>query len=231
MKLIKNKYYSLGLLFLITLTIIGCNENESSNAVGNSTTLPYIGNKDYDLNLDGEIIDSVFHTIPPFSFTTHQGKIINNDFVKGKIYVADFFFTNCPSICPIMTDNMKILHENTKDINELLILSHTIDPGRDTLEQLNKYIKDKEIDTRDDWFFLFGSQDYTYDIGKHGYLINADIDEAAEGGFLHSEHFVLIDREGRIRGMYEGTNPEQVEQLEKDIRLLLATEYGESATK
>ena len=189
--------------------------------------LPFIGEKDYDYDLDGQIIDTLFHTIPPFYFTAHDSSIITNETVKGKIYVADFFFTNCPSICPIMTGNMKTFHENTKDIDELIILSHTIDPGRDTLARLNAYIAEKEVNTRNDWFFLYASQEYTYDIGKHGYKVNADVDEKAEGGFLHSEYFMLIDREGRIRGAYDGTNPEEVTQLEIDIRLLIEKEYGE----
>ncbi len=196
--------------------------------IKNERKLPILGNYDIDtFEKDGEIIhDTIYHTIPDFIFTSHAGEEITNETVKGKIYVADFFFTNCPSICPIMTQNLKDFHENTKDIEELIILSHTIDPGRDTLEQLNKYIADKKIDTRNNWHFLFASQEYTYEIGKYGYLINAEEDELADGGFLHSEHFVLIDREGRIRGMYEGTEPSRVKQLEEDIRFLLQTEYG-----
>lgn len=224
-------------LQLLLLSFMVCNmtactscesETDHSNTPATSKyVLPFIGEKDYDYDLDGQIIDTLFHTIPPFYFTAHDSSIITNETVKGKIYVADFFFTNCPSICPIMTGNMKTFHENTKDIDELLILSHTIDPGRDTLARLNAYISEKEVNTRDDWFFLFASQDYTYDIGKHGYKVNADVDEKAEGGFLHSEYFMLIDREGRIRGAYDGTNPEEVAQLEIDIRLLIEKEYGE----
>ena len=218
--------FQLLLLVAMIVNLPACTTNKDTKEKS-KYVLQFIGEKDYDYGIDGKIIDSIFHTIPPFYFTAHDSSIITDQTVKGKIYVADFFFTNCPSICPIMTGNMQTLHNNTKDIDDLLILSHTIDPGRDTIAQLNKYIADKEIDTRDDWFFVFGSQDYTYDIGKHGYLINADVDEAAEGGFLHSEHFVLIDREGRIRGMYEGTDPKAVKQLENDIRLLIKNEYGE----
>ena len=224
-------------LQLVFLSFMVCNLHSCSTCTDKSTdqikptkskyVLPFIGEKDYDYDQEGNITDTIFHTIPPFYFTAQDSTIITNQTVKGKIYVADFFFTNCPSICPIMTSNMKKFHENTSDIEELLILSHTIDPGRDTLARLNVYINEKEINTRDDWFFLYASQDYTYDIGKHGYKINADVDEKAEGGFLHSEYFMLIDRAGRIRGAYDGTNPTEVAKLESDIRLLIKKEYGE----
>lgn len=214
------------LIVVLTLIFSCTTTTTKTNVLVVDPVLPFIGNVDYDYDDEGVITDTIWHTIPEFSFTTHDSATVDSKFVKGKIYVADFFFTNCPSICPIMTSNMEVFHENTEDIDELIILSHTIDPGRDTLKQLNKYITDRGIDTRDDWFFLYQSQEYTYDIGKYGYLINANVDPAAEGGFLHSEHFVLIDREGRIRGMYVGTNPDQVNQLEKDIRKLLKEEYG-----
>ena len=214
---------------LLLLSAMVCNLHSCTTSPSERKAkyiLNFIGEKDYDYDLEGNITDTIFHTIPPFYFTAHDSSIVTSETVKGKIYVADFFFTNCPSICPIMTGNMKVLHENTKDIEELLILSHTIDPERDTLARLNAYIKEKEVDTRDDWFFLYASQDYTYNIGKHGYLINADVDEKAEGGFLHSEYFVLIDREGRIRGMYDGTDPKQITKIEQDIRKLIKVEYG-----
>ena len=225
----KNTVLHISLVFTSLIILIGCTPTTDQNHITKSEgpILPFIGEKDFDYDSEGNITDTIFHTIPDFYFTAHDSTIVTNELVEGKIYVADFFFTNCPSICPIMTGNMKTFHENTKDIEELIILSHTIDPGRDTLAQLNHYIEIKDIDTRDDWFFLYGSQEYTYDIGKYGYLINADVDPEAEGGFLHSEHFVLIDREGRIRGMYEGTDPMQVELLEKDIRKLIKVEYGE----
>ena len=216
-------------LIFVSIVMLSCDSGETFVTINpeNSTYLEPFGEREYTYDSEGQVIDTIYHTIPPFYLTAHDGSIITDKTVKGKIYVADFFFTSCPSICPIMTSSMKVLHENTKDIEELLILSHTIDPERDTLAQLNKYIKAHELDTRDDWFFLYGSQEYVYEIGKDGYLINADVDKEAEGGFLHSEHFVLVDREGRIRGMYLGTSPEEVNQLEKDIRYLINVEYGE----
>lgn len=218
------------LLLIIALMTFSCEttEDHSDNKKENTPkALPFIGNMDYGYDGNGNVTDTVFHTVPKFAFTAHDSSLVTSELVKGKIYVANFFFTSCPSICPRMTENMKILHDNTKDIEELIILSHTVDPVHDTLERLNNYIEVRNIDTRDDWFFLHADQEYTYEIGKYGYLINAEVDPEAEGGFLHSEHFVLIDREGRIRGMYEGTKQGEVEKLENDIRNLIKYEYGE----
>jgi len=124
-----------------------------------------------------------------------------------------------------MIEQMKRLQGNTSDIEEIKFLSHTIDPERDSIPRLNWYINEKGIDTHN-WYFLYGEREYVYDLGENGYMINAMEDEAAEGGFLHSEHFVLIDREGHIRGLYDGTQTTEVDRLEKDIRKLLKIEYG-----
>ena len=213
---------SLLLFFTILIVTLSC-----EHQVDQPHTLPYLGFKEIEkVERDGVMIeDTIYHTIGNFYFTAHTGEAITNETVKNRIYVADFFFTNCPSICPIMTQNLKKFHERTKDIDELLIISHTIDPERDSLERLNAYISLLNIDPRDNWFFVRGSQNYTYDIGKDEYLINADVDREAEGGFLHSEHFVLVDREGHIRGMYEGTDTTEVNRLEKDLRHLISEEY------
>ena len=222
---LNNAFY----IFIVFVLLTGCDGGADLQETKPIRVLPILGHHDTELIVeDGrEFMDTIYHQIPDFFFTAHTGEKITRDKVAGKIYVADFFFTHCPSICPVMTMNLDEFHKATEDIEELVIISHTIDPERDSIERLNEYIEMRNIDTRDDWFFVRGSQEYTYNIGKYDYLINADIDPEAEGGFLHSEHFVLIDREGRIRGMYEGTDPNQVKQLELDIRKLIKVEYGE----
>ncbi|MFK8044998.1 MAG: SCO family protein [Crocinitomicaceae bacterium] len=212
----------ISLCYFFLVVLIGCDNTAIKN---NPQTLPFLGFYDIEtVEKNGQVtLDTIHHSIGPFYFTSHTGKAVTNETVMGKVYIADFFFTHCPSICPIMTQNMKRLHNKTKDIDELIILSHTIDPERDSLARLNEYINLMGINPRDDWYFLRGSSAYTYDIGKDEYLINADVDREAEGGFLHSEHFVLIDRDGHIRGMYEGTDTAEVNQLEKDLRLLIST--------
>ncbi len=210
------------LIIAIGIFLLGCSGSKNSETQNETVKkLPFIGEKDFEYGDNGEIIDTIYHTIPKFEFLAHDSTKVNSETVKGKIYVADFFFTSCPSICPVMTTNMNDLHERTKDIEGLMFLSHTVDPGRDSIPVLNEYIETRNINTGDNWYFLWAPQGYTYEIGKYGYLINADVDPEAEGGFLHSEHFVLIDKEGRIRGMYEGTEESKINQLEEDIRTLL----------
>ena len=215
------------LMFLLVF-LYACSAGENSEedpSTQAKQVLPYLGFKETQKNEQGGT-DTLYHTVPPFAFTNQDSIVITDKDLKGRIYVADFFFTHCPTICPVMTRQMKRLVENTSDIDELVFLSHTIDPKRDTLERLRAYREIMDI-SADNWHFLRGTMEYTYDIGKHGYLINADEDEEADGGYLHSEHFVLVDREGHIRGMYEGTDPERVDQLEKDIRKLIQMQYGE----
>lgn len=220
------KTVSLNSFLFITIFFITISCDSESKTKESKPYLPYYGFHDVDyIEENGEVLtDTIFHVVPKFYFTSHLGTGITNETVKGHIYVADFFFSHCPSICPMMTNNLSTLHERTKDIEELIILSHTIDPGRDSIQRLNEYISLMDINVRDDWFFVRGSQEYTYEIGKYGYLINADVDPAAEGGFLHSEHFVLVDRGGHIRGMYEGTDTNQINILEQDIRKLILIE-------
>ncbi len=217
------KHISVKIIVIVGLFFIGCtsSNNNTTKSINQEKKLPYIGEMEFDYDENDNIIDTIFHTIPNFEFLAHDSSLITSETVKGKIYVADFFFTSCPSICPKMTNNMQDLHNRTKDIDGLMFLSHTVDPERDSIPVLNEYIKNKNINTGDNWFFLWAPQGYTYEIGKYGYLINADVDPKAEGGFLHSEHFVLIDKEGRIRGMYEGTEKSKIDQLEKDIRKLV----------
>jgi protein SCO1/2 len=217
------KHINVNIIAVLGLFILGCSSSieDTTTSIKKEKRLPYIGEMEFEYDENDIITDTIFHTIPNFEFLAHDSSLITSETVKGKIFVADFFFTSCPSICPKMTNNMQDLHDRTKDIDGLMFLSHTVDPETDSLPVLNQYIKDKNIETGGNWFFLWAPQGYTYEIGKYGYLINADVDPEAEGGFLHSEHFVLIDKEGRIRGMYEGTEKNKIDQLEKDIRKLV----------
>lgn len=206
-------------------------DNSSENGLiteEKGSGLPYIGFHDFgEVERDGALVlDTIYHTVPEFFLTAQDSSLFSNAQVEGKIQVVNFFFTSCPSICPAMIAQMKRLQSNTTDIPELVFLSHTIDPRRDTLARLNQYIADKELDTQN-WYFLYGDQEYVHDLGTKGYMVNAMEDTAADGGFLHSEHFVLVDREGHIRGLYVGTDTHEVDQLEKDIRKLIEKEYGQ----
>jgi protein SCO1/2 len=214
-------------IVLLTLLFVSCGGTDTESETNGTeesneekyTPLPYIGMHDIDLE------DTLYHTVPSFELMNQDSTIVNNELVNGKVHVANFFFTSCPSICPAMIEQMKRLQEMTNDIDELVILSHTIDPERDSIPKLRQYIADREIDTHN-WHFLYGEREYVHWLGKEGYMVNAMEDEQAEGGFLHSEHFVLVDREGHIRGLYTGTDTEEVDKLNKDIRLLIENEYN-----
>lgn len=177
--------------------------------------LPYLGNHDVVGN------DTVYYQIPPFSFTDQNGKTITQTDIEGKVVVAEFFFTSCPTICPTMTAQMKRLQKLSS--NEIVILSHTVDPERDTVERLKWYEENNGIQA-DNWHFLTGPSAVINGHGIDGYLIHAAKDEAAPGGYAHSEFFVLLDQEQHIRGYYDGTNTEEVDRLIDDIKVLLHNE-------
>ncbi|MEO9534183.1 MAG: SCO family protein [Crocinitomicaceae bacterium] len=217
-------FASISLLFF---SCSGEQSTEESNSGEKYIPFPIMGEYDLDLIVENgvEKWDTIYHEIPEYVFLNQDSILITNKDLDGKVHVANFFFTSCPSICPAMIAQMQRLQEMTADIDEIMFLSHTIDPDRDTIPKLRNYIEDREIDTKN-WHFLYGEREYTHELAKTGYIINAMKDEAAEGGFLHSEYFVLVDRDRRIRGLYDGTNTEEVDQLNEDLRKLIKNEYN-----
>jgi len=154
----------------------------------------------------------------PYTFTDQDGKPVHQDMLDGTVYVADFFFTTCPSICPIMKSQMLRVYEAFRDDNRLVLLSHTIDPEYDTVDVLHEYAAKLGI-SAERWHMVTGVKDEIYDTART-YGLAALEDENAPGGFIHSGSFTLIDRQGRIRGYYNGTEQESVDLLIKDIRRL-----------
>lgn len=190
--------------------------------------LPYIGNYDIEYKLVNgvEVVDTVYPKVPFFYFLNHDSVVVKSTDMKGKIWIADFFFTTCPTICPTMTKNLKYLNSQTRDIaDELQFISFTINPLRDTPSQLRKY-RSYYGATAGNWQFLTGDEQETHQLGIENFQVFAGRDDESEGGYAHSGAFTLIDREGYVRGVYLGTDKEQVKQLEKDIRKLLKIEYG-----
>jgi protein SCO1/2 len=163
--------------------------------------------------------DTVTATIPPFQFIDQDGTVIDSNTVKGKIYVVDFFFTHCPSICPKMKAEMHKVYEKYKDNKDFLILSHSIDPVRDSVPILKNYANKLNLDT-DKWHFLTGNKDSIYAIADH-YLEAAKEDKDAAGGFVHDGNFILVDRQRRIRGYYDGTTDIGTDKLIADIEIVL----------
>ena len=188
--------------------------------------LPILGRKEIkNVDFDGKITaDTIYHMIPDFSFTNQDGETVTQETFKGKIYIADFFFTTCPTICPIMKTQMLRVYEKYKDNPDVLILSHTIDPKYDTVEVLHEFA-DRLGVSSDTWHFVTGDQDKIYDIGQNSYMVTAREDPDEPGGYLHSGAFLVVDKQRRIRGIYDGTKAEKVDILMKDIDKLLK-EYG-----
>ena len=166
-------------------------------------------------------VDTVYQTIPDFSFLNQDSTYINNDTFKNKVYVADFFFTSCPSICPIMHRNMKKVYEEYKGNPEVGFLSHTIDFKYDKPSVLKKYAAKLGVDDKK-WQFAYGSKEEIYTIAEKSYLVSVTIDSTQKGMYVHQGWLVLVDKDRRIRGAYDGTDAKQVEQMAKDIPVLLA---------
>lgn len=160
------------------------------------------------------------HTIPPFSFTDQNGKTITQKDVDGKVYVADFFFTKCTGICPKMTTNMSKVSKAFMNDEEVAILSHSVTPEADSVGVLKRYAQTKNI-VNANWHLLTGNKQSIYSIARKGYFadeslgFNKDTSE-----FLHTENFVLVDKHGRIRGVYNGTIELEVDRLIKHIAIL-----------
>jgi protein SCO1/2 len=188
--------------------------------------LPYFGDFGMEIkyNDKGEgISDTVYDPIPLFTFTNQDGKIITNDFMAGKIAVVDFFFTNCTSICPMLSSQMARLQHSVKAENindQVVFLSHTVDPKHDSAEVLKAYANRMGVDFSN-WNFVTGNEEDIYWQAKEGYKLTAFPSDTAQGGFFHTDQIALIDQEGRIRGYYDGTSTKAVDQLFIDLHLLL----------
>jgi protein SCO1/2 len=178
--------------------------------------LPIIGEK----KLGGvEATDTIYHTVQPFSFVNQYNDTITEKTINNKIYVADFFFATCQSICPKMSSQLVHVQNAFKDDNKVLILSHTVNPSNDTVEVLNGYAQSYGA-LKNKWHFLTGNKKEIYDQARYSYLVNALEEDGSAEGFLHSELFILVDAQKRIRGMYDGTDSVEVVKLISDIKLL-----------
>ncbi len=169
--------------------------------------------------VDSSIIHvAKYHKISDFKLTNQNGKEITQANYKDKIYVADFFFTTCQDICPVMTKNMYQLQEELKNDNEILLLSHTVIPEVDTVEQLKEYAIENNVDDSK-WNLVTGDKKQIYELARKSYLAVED-SNFNEFDMIHTENFMLIDKEKQIRGFYDGTNSEEINRLLKDIEIL-----------
>ncbi len=200
-------------LTIILLALVAC-----SNPKKTTEKLPIYGNTTFTDT------DTVYHTIQDFMLLDQDSALVTNETLSNKVYVADFFFTSCPTICPTMKTQMLRVYNNFETEDNLLILSHTIDPTHDTIPLLNDYAQRLGVSSKR-WKFLWGTKDEIYDLAERSYLSIADEDSDAPGGYIHSGAFLLIDKQRRVRGVYDGTMPEQVDILMIDIEKLIA-EYN-----
>ena len=182
-----------------------------------------------------EVIGQEDHKIADFSFINQNNEVVVNDSLNGNIYISNFFFTSCPTICPVMTKNMAYVQSKLSVYPNIKFLSHTVDPLNDTPERMLDYVnnlKAKNVNiSLSNWDFVTGNKEELYAIAQ-SYFVNVSMDSLAPGGFLHSEYFVLIDKEGRVRsgidqynnvvGVYDGTNDAQMKDLVNDVKVLMA---------
>ena len=160
-----------------------------------------------------------YHKIKDFSMKNQNGETITQEFYNDKIYVADFFFTTCPTICPIMTENMGYVQEKIKNDSDILLLSFSVTPEIDSVEQLKKYALEKNvIDSK--WNLVTGNKKDIYNLARTSYLVAKTNGDGGKYDMIHTENFVLVDKEKRIRGFYDGTNSKEMDQLLNDIKIL-----------
>ncbi|MES2107828.1 MAG: SCO family protein [Bacteroidota bacterium] len=203
----------------IAIMFTACKFNDD-----NARTLPIMGNREpVTKTVNGQqVIDTIYQTIPAFKFVNQYGDTITDKSLNDKIYVADFFFTTCPDICPVMHRNMLPVYNEFKSNPDFKIISHSIDPKHDTVPVLKRYA-DKLGIAGDSWWFLHGSKDVTYTIAK-SYLVSV-----LEERHVHDGYFILVDKQKRVRGMYLGTDEQKVKEMVADIKVLMAEPDQKSA--
>ena len=172
-----------------------------------------------------ELVDSMlqrvrkFHKIDDFKLINQYGDTITQADFENKIYITDFFFTTCQTICPIMTEHMELIQEAFEDDDEIMLLSHSVTPDIDDIKRLNKYAKEHNA-IKGKWHLVTGDKKEIYKLARQSYFTTKTIGDGGKYDMVHTENFVLIDKEKRIRGTYDGTNPDEIEEAIEDIKIL-----------
>lgn len=216
-----NRFY---IILTLVIAMMSCQKSEKK--------LAYVGvNIETNYDDNGKlVIDTLKHKIPDFALINQDNDLVTNEKLKGKVYVADFFFTTCPSICKTMSGNMVELQKMMSGTKDFHILSHSVNPEYDSPKILKEYAETMGAKTIN-WDFLTGDKETIYSLGLKGYFAEAEESELEPGGFLHTENFVLVDKHGYIRSrvddngnvkaVYNGTNSQDVKLLYQDIKTLL----------
>jgi protein SCO1/2 len=177
--------------------------------------------------VNAELVDTTvqyirkYHKIADFELYNQNGDTITQDFYDGKIYIADFFFTTCLTICPIMTGNMLKIQDRIKDDPDIFLLSHTVIPQADSIPVLKQYALEKGIDASK-WNLVTGDKQQIYNLARKSYLATKTDGDGGPYDMIHTENFVLVDKEKRIRGFYDGTQPKAIDDLMADLKILKA---------
>ncbi|MBW2937405.1 SCO family protein [Aureisphaera sp. CAU 1614] len=230
--LLEIKKYSL-LSGIVLLFCVGCNneiKKENINVVETSRTdyLPYYSDESFTPHwfTPGSKEEQAFHKIPDFTLVNQLGDTVTQQTFEDKIYITDFFFTTCPGICPRMTDNMWKVQEEFKNDAEVLLLSHSVMPSTDSVAVLKEYAKNHNvIDGK--WHLVTGDKNEIYTLGRASYFVENDLgEEKSMDDFLHTENFLLIDKDKHIRGIYNGLNRASIQQLMVDVKSLKEEDKG-----
>lgn len=201
------------ILIVLAIAFFGC--KESKEETFKAEVLPYFNSADFTPEWK-----KGSHKIPQFSFTNQNGENITNNTYKDKIYVADFFFTTCPGICPKLTKNMGSLQDAYKNDDDIMLLSHSVMPWVDNVEKLKAYSLENSVNPKK-WNLVTGDKDALYNIARHGYFADEDFAKTKdEDEFIHTENFILVDKQGYIRGVYNGTIALDVKRLRRHIEIL-----------
>jgi protein SCO1 len=198
-------------LILCLFTIIACNNDKKQ--------LPYYDTPDFTPKWE-MTNEKTFHQIRPFKLINQENQPFTEKDIEGKICVADFFFTTCPGICPKMTNSMADIQSEFMNDDEILLLSHSVTPEKDSVAVLKQYAKEKKVDFKR-WKLLTGPKDEIYDLGRKYYFVEEDEGIKKDNDiFLHTENFILIDKQRHIRGIYNGLDPNSIQSLIRAIKIL-----------
>ncbi|UOQ64553.1 SCO family protein [Hymenobacter volaticus] len=213
----------LALLTVFSLSLFSCS-NTSTQA--NEERLPVLGIKH---SAPTSPSDTLPDLVPNFTLTNQDGKTITNQTFAGKVYITDFFFATCPSICPKMQSELLRVYEANKNNSNVLFLSHTIDPAHDSIPVLRDYAERLGIKDASRWHFATAAHDTIFALAR-AYMTGAEVDKGVAGGYAHSGTFALVDSKRRVRGVYDGMEKTQVDQLIHDLPILLKEEAEERQT-
>lgn len=216
------KKYNINVTILVAfIFVLSCNSGKEEKQ-GTTTSLPYYNEATFTpiwAKPNSKEIEKI-HQIPSFRLTNQEGKIITEKTFENKIYIVDFFFTSCSGICPKMTKNMDAVQEAFKDDEGVLLLSHSVTPEKDSVSVLKNYAETHGI-ISGKWHLVTGNQNEIYRLGRQSYFVEEDLGlEKSSDEFLHTENFVLVDKDKHIRGIYNGLNKAAIAQLISDIKTL-----------